>query len=526
MLQFVFKVRFQTRQGYNIADLEARISDSGVVVETTASAVHVRAHYYNTAEEIRAAVDRMSAALAAMAGAHACPESDADGTDTEWIHLTLSTTASVDDDGGASDGSSAEEVMRDIDECLASADNGVGTDDVLPHQLACEDPPTDGGELTSAMMAVPSPETPETIDDGGCPLSHVTVTGDVAIDLAHLSAGGFVSPAGDAASASRPDSADSMYESVASYCEGTRVLEGVPSPQPEDVYESISALDYHHSTPILDADPTTEYYPSSDDEHEPPVSPFHQSWSELEMSDEDRNGEEAVDESGDDSDSDDDDVSIAELVNGAFASFEFDNPLFGASDDEHMERTCASVESIDSSSSSNESAEHIGSSDLASESGEESISGFSSDSLDNLSDDDADSLRASPANFATSSAVSRPIAICRSNARGRHSCRPGTPQSDSSSLGLHEVLGDCQLPSRTPPEFVVGSPPRSRLPRAFTPAASAPKLTWEDIRSSTPPPIRNSSSFTAAWASGRTTGFAAHHALDTHVLPPQICRSL
>ena len=492
MLQFVFKVRFQTRQGYNIADLEARISDSGVVVETTASAVHVRAHYYNTAEEIRAAVDRMSAALAAMAGAHACPESDADGTDTEWIHLTLSTTASVDDDGGASDGSSAEEVMRDIDECLASADNGVGTDDVLPHQLACEDPPTDGGELTSAMMAVPSPETPETIDDGGCPLSHVTVTGDVAIDLAHLSAGGFVSPAGDAASASRP----------------------------------VSALDYHHSTQILDADPTTEYYPSSDDEHEPPVSPFHQSWSELEMSDEDRNGEEAVDESGDDSDSDDDDVSIAELVNGAFASFEFDNPLFGASDDEHMERTCASVESIDSSSSSNESAEHIGSSDLASESGEESISGFSSDSLDNLSDDDADSLRASPANFATSSAVSRPIAICRSNARGRHSCRPGTPQSDSSSLGLHEVLGDCQLPSRTPPEFVVGSPPRSRLPRAFTPAASAPKLTWEDIRSSTPPPIRNSSSFTAAWASGRTTGFAAHHALDTHVLPPQICRSL
>ena len=217
---------------------------------------------------------------------------------------------------------------------------------------------------------------------------------------------------------------------------------------------------------------------------------------------------------------------VAAAAGGAVAAQE-ESDSDDSSVDEWVHLTLSTALPVQGDASSSNSIEMIGASDFASECGEcgeESIGGVSSD----LSEDDADqhSLRASPANFLTSSAVSRPIAIRRTSAQARRGGRSGTPQSVSSSLGLHEVLAECERLSRTPPEFVIGSPPRVKESRAFTPALSAPKLTWEDIRSSTPPPIRHSSSFTAAWASGRTSGKSAHHNTDENVLPPQICRSL
>jgi hypothetical protein len=410
-----------------------------------------------------------------------------------------------------------------------------------------------------------SPETDaDPVDDGGCPYSMVSVapTEDIAVEIALHAARVAVSVGAEDAVVemiSRPCSVDSdLCESVAS-CSGTRgegdgdgdgdgygtgvvsSLDGLRlTEQQLQQHDSTRTLTSWLSDSNLGLDPAAaEYYPLSDDENGAPttLSPFNQSWSEVEASDEegcaDEGGEADVSSSDDSNNNDDDDddddasegvlgdVPFTELLEAA-PTFAFDNPLFGASEpDERLERTCDSVESTGNS------IEIIGASDFASECGEcgeESIGGFSSD----LSDDDADqhSLRASPANFSTSSAVSRPIAIRRTSAQARRGGRSGTPQSVSSSLGLHEVLAECERLSRTPPEFVVGSPPRVKEPRAFTPALSAPKLTWEDIRSSTPPPIRHSSSFTAAWASGRTSGKSAHHNTDENVLPPQICRSL
>jgi hypothetical protein len=151
------------------------------------------------------------------------------------------------------------------------------------------------------------------------------------------------------------------------------------------------------------------------------------------------------------------------------------------------------------------------------------VSMIASDTEDDTDDESDRSQRTSPAEFASSAAVSHPIAIRHNTLHARH-CGGGslTPQSADSSPGLYAVLRGCESHH----EFMPLTPPDDSV------------LTLEDLRSSTPPPIRS-----AHWkqlaAYQSFSGLGSHAARNVNtlrdvknrsygdpILGPQMCKGL
>mmetsp|Transcript_9996 Transcript_9996/g.30206 ORF Transcript_9996/g.30206 Transcript_9996/m.30206 type:complete len:883 (+) Transcript_9996:273-2921(+) len=187
------------------------------------------------------------------------------------------------------------------------------------------------------------------------------------------------------------------------------------------------------------------------------------------------------------SDSEGSDISNLEMP--PVSVYSFDNPVFGV---DVLHRELGASPSVSSFACS-----------------------FSSDADGDSSASDDDLVRSqtsSPAQSVSSAAVSQPITIRR--LRPDNHSRMFTPTSGVLPLGLHGLLDEHSVP---PPI----TPPRHRAynltPMAMTPQEDT--LSFEDLRSSTPPPVRRGRSITVH-------DMNAFMDRSSGLLEPQVCRSL
>lgn len=150
-------------------------------------------------------------------------------------------------------------------------------------------------------------------------------------------------------------------------------------------------------------------------------------------------------------------------------------------------------------------------------------------------DDDMDrSLQTSPATLENSISLPIPIALKHHAIRSRqmyHSQTSSTtPQSDV-SMGLHEVLSDSESNRGSPMMWRSSPISKDYKFKSVTNNVPVPSLTLEDLRSSTPPPIRSSAFFCGLGNSVRPSGQHMEHFISSFdskvdILSPQICHSL
>eukprot|EP00038_Savillea_parva_P023245 m.40143 g.40143 ORF g.40143 m.40143 type:complete len:905 (+) comp5920_c0_seq1:388-3102(+) len=201
------------------------------------------------------------------------------------------------------------------------------------------------------------------------------------------------------------------------------------------------------------------------------------------------------------SDTESSDFSNVEIP--STTTYSFDNPLFGVT----PARACTLRSTM-------------------------SVSTFTSDTEGDTTDteDDTDCSRlSSPVMVSRTAAVSRPIAIRRNTMASKYGSL-GTPQSPSSTIGLHAVLDKHDSPAYSP----VGSPrPWRGLDHIAMTPPEEPVVTLEDLRSSTPPPIRSIHRSRLTFS-----GLGSHvskdvktiadvkNYVDNTMLAPQMCKSL
>jgi hypothetical protein len=505
-------------------DFKQELSVAGIVITSTGTLLEARPHYYNNKSDVDLAMSRISNVVGQ---ARAISVSDDDGSDSEdeWIHLGLEekgmnsvvdvericnnnfsgndkhghcgveteeqkTLAHIEDNSELNEtkkcaANCAAVIARNVMQVVKSAaldgvqveEDYFGSRNVAIDAGCAVGLETTRGQAEASMLAE-GKDVDGAATELAARISDADANGIAQHDVDEETDQGFLIESVGLMLCTRPDSQEPFEDTIVSESEEEDLEDDGSHNAQGDGYDACAFSQQRFD---VSASPDRANDLWIDDEPGM-TSPANQSWSSMSASSfGDYN-------SGDDSD------SFTEVVAGDSSETIFDNPAFSAA------LLSDPLYSLD-------------------------VSGVSDAESD--TDDESDrSTVPSPVVPSSTSAVSKPIAI-------RHVCarRKFDHFSLDSTRGLRQILGDCECLSASPPPFVVGSPPRHRKLCSESQAhdgvpRSAPAFTWEDLRSSTPPPIRSGSLTNISQKP--LVHFGSTTSIDSgvHMLPPQICGSL